>query len=334
VAILKRGEGTRFAEEDVTNELSDAKMRLEDREGTVDVTIGICVRDSERSIRDAIVSVLDQTFDRKRMEMIIVDDGSRDGTLSIIDEIVSKADIKVKIYSTDGAGLAVARQMVVDNSCGNFIVFVDGDLVLSKDYIQKQVDVMNKNPLIGVTGGKIKGKLSRNSVAELEDLSQSRDYELGIHRNWRQNPKKLWTGASIFRLSAIREAGGFDTRIRGAAEDADITARIRLAGYLLFESEAEFEHEFKQTLKGLWNQYAWYGYGMHYCYHKHKDLRDSFIVYFWPATFGGGIVRSILSFKITHRKITFLLPFFNLFKATAWWFGFLEAHQEGYGHEY
>jgi len=334
VAILKRGEGTRFAEEDMTNDLSDAKMRLEGCEGTVDVTIGICVRESERSIRDAIVSVLDQTFDRKRMEMIIVDDGSRDGTLSIIGEIVSKADIKVKIYSTGGAGLAVARQMVVDNSCGKFIVFVDGDLVLSKDFIQKQVDVMNKNPSIGVAGGKIKGRLSRSSVAELEGLSQSRDHVLGIHRNWRQNPKILGTGGSIFRLSAIGEAGGFDTRIRGAAEDADITARIRLAGYLLFESEAEFEHEFKQTLKGLWNQYAWYGHGMHYFCHKHKHLTQEMLTCFWPITFAWSIVRSILFFKTTHRKSTFSLPLFNLFKATAWWFGFFKAHQEGYGHEY
>jgi len=318
----------------MTKELSDTKMRLKDFEGTVDVTIGICVRDNERTIREAIVSVLNQTFDKKRMEIIIVDDGSSDRTLSIIAEIVSKADIKVKLYSTNGDGLTVARQMVVDNSRGNFVVFVDGDMVLSKDFVQKQVDVMNKNPLVGVAGGKMKGRLSRNLVAELEGISQSRDYELGIHRNWRQNPKKLGTGGSIFRLAAIREAGGFDTRIRGAAEDADITARTKLAGYLLFVSQAEFEHEFRQTLKGLWNQYAWYGHGMHYFYHKHKDLTESMLIYFWPVTFAWGIVRSMLSFKTTHRKSTFLLPFFNLFRATAWWFGFFKAHQEGYGHEY
>jgi len=180
----------------------------------------------------------------------------------------------------------------------------------------------------------MKGRLSRNLVAELEGISQSRDYELEIHRIWRRNLKKLGTGGSIFRLAAIKEAGGFDTMIRGAAEDADITARIKSAGYLLSESQAEFEHEFKHTLKGLWNQYAWYGHGMHYFYHRHKDLRGLMLVYFWPVTFVGGIVRLILSFQTMHRKIAFLLPFFNLFKATAWWFGFFKAHQQGYGREY
>jgi cellulose synthase/poly-beta-1,6-N-acetylglucosamine synthase-like glycosyltransferase len=224
--------------------------------------------------------------------------------------------------------------MVVDNSHGNFVVFVDGDMVLSKDFIQKQVDVMNKNPLIGVAEAKMKIRLNKGSVAELEGISQSPDYELGIHRKWRRDPKKLGTGGSIFRLSVIREVGGFDTRIRGAAEDADITARIKLAGYLLYVSQAEFEHESRQTLKGLWNQCAGYGYGMHYFYHKHKDITEEMLVHFWPISFAWNIVRSILFFKTTHRKIAFLLPFFSLFKATAWWFGFLEAHQEGYGHEY
>lgn len=314
-------------------ELLDTKMCLKDFGGTVDVTIGICVRDNERTIKEAIVSVLNQTFDKKRMEIIVVDDGSIDRTLSIIAEIVSKADINMKLYSTNGGGLTVARQMVVDNSRGNFVVFVDGDMVLSKDFIQKQVGVMNKNPLVGVALAKMKGRLNRGLVAELEDISRSRDYEIGIQRNLRRNRKKLGTGGSIFRLAAIREVGGFDMRIRGAAEDADITARIKLAGYLFFVSQAELEHEYKQTLKGLWNQYAWYGYGMHYFCHKHKNWAHLFM-YFWPVTFAGGIVRSILSFKATHRKISFLLPFFNLFKVAAWWFGLYKSHQEGYGHEY
>ena len=146
-------------------------MRLKDCEGTVDVTIGICVRDNERTIKEAIVSVLNQTFDKKRMEIIVVDDGSSDRTLSIIADIVSKADIKVKLYSTNGDGLAVARQMVVDKSRGNFIVFVDGDMVLSNDFIQKQVDVMNKNPLVGVAAGKMRGRLSRNLAVSYTHLT-------------------------------------------------------------------------------------------------------------------------------------------------------------------
>lgn len=333
MAILKQLEGTHLIEENVNDERSKTKL-TDYCEGTVDVTVGICVKNSERTIKEALVSVLNQTFNKKCMEIIVVDDGSSDRTLKIIERIASKADIKVKLYYTGGYGIAFARQMVVDNSCGNFIVFVDGDMILPKDFIQTQFDVMQKNPLIGAAGANIKARLNRSVLADLESISQSREHELGIHRNWRLNPKKLGTGGTIFRLAALRKAGGFDKSIKGAAEDADITARIKEAGYFLYVSRAEFEHEFKQTLRDLWKQYAWYGYGMHHFYHKHHDLTESAYVYFWPVSFMAGVIRSIQSFKNTRRKRDFFLPFHNCFRATAWWFGFLKAHKEGYGHEY
>lgn len=328
------GEGTRFVEENMMKERFNPNTHPKDFEGTVVVSIGICVKNSERTIREAITSVLNQAFNKEQMEIIVIDDDSNDRTLSIIAEIVSKADVNMKLYSTNGNGLTVARQMVVDNSSGDFVVFVDGDMVLSRDFVQNQVELMKKNPIVGVAGGQMKGRPSRNLVAELEGMSISRDFEIGIHRNWRVDPKKLGTGGSIFRLAAIRKAGGFDTSIIGAAEDADITARIKSAGYLLFVGQAEFEHDFRQTLTGLWNQYAWYGHGMHYFCHKHKDFTESALVYFWPVSFAWSVIRSLLTFKNTHRKIAFFLPFFNLFKATAYWFGFFKAHQERYGHEY
>ena len=264
------------------------------------------------------------------MEIIVVHDGSSERTLSIINELVSKDAVKVNMYSTAGDRITIARQKIVDNAHGNFIVFIDSDMVLPRDFVQKQVDAINENPLIGVVGANMKGRLRNSLVAKLEAIAQSRDYEFGILRNWRKNPKKLGTGGSIFRLAAIRDVGGFDLEIRGAGEDSDITTRIKSAGYLLLLGQAEYEHEFKQNLKSLWNQLTWYGYGSHYCYHKNKDLTDLMYTYFFPFSFGGGVVRAILSFMATHRKISFLLPFYNLFKATAWWFGFFKANLEGY----
>lgn len=309
-------------------------MRPIEFKGTIDVTIGICVKNGERTIENAIVSVLDQTFDKERMEIIVVDDGSTDRTVSIVADLASKSEVKLMLYSTSGRGLAVARQIVVDNACADFVIFVDADMVLSKDFVNKQVDVISKNPVIGVVAGKMKGIPNRGLVAELEDISYSSDYEIGIHRNWRANPQKLGTGGSIFRLAALRQVGGFDTRIKGAAEDADITAKIKLGGYTLLVSEAEYKHEFKQTLKSLWKQYSWYGSGMHYFFHKQKELPEDMLVFFWPITLAWGIVRSMLFFRATRRKIAFSLAPYNFFRATAWWFGFLSAHQEGYGHEY
>jgi len=95
---------------------------------------------------------------------------------------------------------------------------------------------------------------------------------------------------------------------------------------------ALFEHEFKRTLKALWRQYTWYGFGMHYVYHKHGSIRETMLIYFWPVSYAWSLVRAILVFKLTKRKIAFFLPSYNFFRATAWWFGFLKGHLEGYGH--
>jgi cellulose synthase/poly-beta-1,6-N-acetylglucosamine synthase-like glycosyltransferase len=299
-----------------------------------EVTIGICVKNCERTIKDAIISLVNQSFDKKRMEVIIIDDGCKDRTIPIITHFFPKVDLKLRIYSTNNGGLTMARQMIIDKACGYLVFFIDGDMVFSKDFVQKLVELMEKNPLIGAAQGTMKGKKSSSSLSILEDLSFSNNFGIGIHRKWRDNPQALGTGGTVFRVDAMKKAGGFDTRIKGAAEDADLTARVKSAGYSLAISEAEFEHEFKETLRALWKQYSWYGFGMHYFYHKHGTLNEQMLVTFLPLTYAWGLIRSLLAFKATRKKIAFFLPPYNSFRAIAWWSGFFTAHVKGYGHEY
>jgi len=307
--------------------LVNKKINLRSDEGTVEVTIGICVKNNEKTIKQAILSVLNQTFPHESMEIIIVDD-SRDRTPQIIANLLSRTDIRARVYSTHGEGLGAARQMVVDNCLGRYIIWVDGDMVLSNNFVQEQVNLMIKNPAVGVCGAKLKNKLSGSLVAKLEALSNFREFEI---RGGKKDVKRAGTEGSIFRVTALKKVGGFDRKIRGAAEDADVTARIKLAGYSFFQGKAEFEDKFKQTWKGVWNQSAWYGYGMHYLYHKNKHLVDLKINFF-PISFARGIPRAIVAFNATHKWICFLLPFFYLFKTVAWWHGFFKAHREDYGH--
>jgi glycosyltransferase involved in cell wall biosynthesis len=308
-------------------------MSEKDCNDTFDVSIGICVKDSERTIKEAIESLLNQSFNQKQMEIIVVDDGCKDKTIPIIVKILKKTDILFRIFSTNGGGLTMARQMVIDSSCSPLVIFMDGDMVFTADFVQKQVELMEKNPSLGVVQGTMIGRKNRGLVSELEDLSFSSAFEIGIHRNWRRNPQALGTGGSAFRVIAVKAAGGFDTRIKGAAEDADLTKKIKSKGYSLAISEAKFEHEFKRNLKSLWKQYTWYGFGMHYYYHKHGNIGEMALVYFWPVSYTWGLIRSVLVFRATKRKIAFFLPSYNFFRATAWWFGFLDGHLKGYGHE-
>ena len=65
-------------------------MTANDCTSTFDVSIGICVKNSEITIKEAIVSLVNQSFDKKKMEIIVIDDGCKDQTIPIITNILSK----------------------------------------------------------------------------------------------------------------------------------------------------------------------------------------------------------------------------------------------------
>ena len=145
--------------------------------------------------------------------------------------------------------------------------------------------------------------------------------------------KSLGTVGGIYRVKAVRQVGGFDRLIKGAAEDRDLTARMRGVGWLLSISQAKLYHIYKENWNGLWNKYSWWGYGDHYLNRKHKGL-----VIIWQkmplVTFMTGLRCAFSIYRKTHQKISFLMPFYNYFRSIAWCSGFIKSHMNGYGHEF
>lgn len=94
----------------------------------IKVSVIIPVFNEEEYISTALDSVINQNFDS--FEVIIVDDGSTDNTLKIIEDKFSNLDISHKIIHQENSGVSSARNRGIDGACGEYIVFVDGD-----DYI-------------------------------------------------------------------------------------------------------------------------------------------------------------------------------------------------------
>lgn len=293
------------------------------------VTIGVCARNCESSIDNVAKSIKCQSFPHELMEVVFVDDGSDDNTLSVIRKMVPTFDMEVKVYGIKWEGLGTARNLVVDNACGKYIVWLDCDMMFPSDYVKKQVDFMTCNPNAGIAGGKYGASHQKSLVAILENLPfiiTHSKYEGKI------TPKLPGTGGSIYRVEAIKEVGGFDAKIKGAAEDIDAAYRVKNVGWLNYISSATFYEKRIETWKALWSKYFWYGYGMHFVLHKSSQIEKLYEM-LPPVAFLEGLLCSSAAYRLTLKKKAFLLPLHFLFKMTAWIFGFMKSHFRSYGHK-
>jgi len=286
------------------------------------VTIALCVKNAGSTIKEAMSSVINQDYPHEMMELIIVDGCSKDNTMQILRGALSASDLSSRVFY-EGKGLGYARQLAVENAGGSYIVWVDGDIVLGKDYVRKLVDFMEQNPKVGMTSGRFCLSHTAGVVATLENI----DWVVGDYQKRQgsaRDPSRICCAGSVFRVEALRQAGGFDEQIKGAGEDMDVGYRMTKCGWLLrFGIDARLQHRSKETWKSVWDENFWYGYGGHYVLHKHEaNLPVLSLV--------EAIRRFLIAYPITRRKIVFLLPFAYLFGRTAWFSGFVKAHIQGY----
>ena len=287
------------------------------------VTIGVCVKNCESTISSVIQSIVIQDFCHNKIEVIFVDDGSADGTLKKILEAIPKMGMKVKVFSSEWRGLGSARNTVVKNARGDYIVWVDGDMILPKDFVRKQVEFMEQIPKVGIG----KGKYGMYNRAKLVTLLENIESIIDDLQHEGKAAKPLGTGGSIYRVEAIRQVGGFDENIKGVGEDMDAELRIMTAGWLLCKTPAIFYERRRETLKGLWDEYYWYGYGNRFVFHKNKTHTLNVIrKMFPPAAILIEFSRSRIAYKLTNRKVVFLLPFHWIFKRIAWSLGFVRSY--------
>jgi glycosyltransferase involved in cell wall biosynthesis len=101
------------------------------------VSILVPAYDAEKWIADALRSAIGQTWDRK--EIIVVDDGSKDRTLSVARSFES--DI-VKVFTQPNQGAAAARNNAFARSRGDYIQWLDADDILGRDKIARQIEAL------------------------------------------------------------------------------------------------------------------------------------------------------------------------------------------------
>ncbi len=118
----------------------------------IEVSVIIPVFNSEQFIKDCLHSVMNQTFERDKYEIIIVNDGSSDNSLKIIKQYIQR-EINVKVINQTNQGVTKARKKGVENAQGKYIIFVDSDDELSTDAIKILYDAIELKHADIVTAG-------------------------------------------------------------------------------------------------------------------------------------------------------------------------------------
>lgn len=106
------------------------------------ISIIVPLYNSEKYLSKCIDSIISQTY--KNLEIILINDGSTDNSLNILNKYIKK-DKRINLINKENGGASTARNIGLKESKGKYISFIDADDYVEKDYIEKLYESLIKN---------------------------------------------------------------------------------------------------------------------------------------------------------------------------------------------
>jgi glycosyltransferase involved in cell wall biosynthesis len=200
------------------------------------LTVVVPVLDRRTRILEAVESVAAQRRPDgvDRIEVVIVDDGSTDGTRELLTELVADqgngagaTDVVIDLGASSPTGPAAARNRGIRLATGHWITFLDSDDVMLPDRLVVQHERLHADPpCTAVIGSEILAPQRGVTPPAWVERQLLAGAQVGPHHT------SLYT-----RTSDIRAIGGFDESIR-IGEDIDLTVRFTAAGGVIAHVDA------------------------------------------------------------------------------------------------
>lgn len=184
------------------------------------VSIIMPAYNAARTILESIESVLAQSY--RQWELIVVDDGSTDGTSATVEKV---ADQRVLLLKQENSGVAAARNRDLEQAQGEYIAFLDSDDIWVPEKLEKQVDVF-RNEKKGNTGLVYTEKRCFSEKTADAYACRSRQFD-DIADNFLRLLifNYIATLTVMTKKSVIEDVGMFDESLFGT-EDWDLWIRI------------------------------------------------------------------------------------------------------------
>lgn len=204
------------------------------------------------NIRETIEFLLQQRY--PNFEILAINDGSRDATLSILEQLSEKHKQLRVVNLASNQGKAMALQAGALLSRHEFLVCIDGDALLAPEAVSWMVRHFLQSPRVGaVTGNpRIRTRSTLLGKIQVGEFSAI----VGLIKRAQRFYGRLFTVSGViaaFRKSALHSVGYWSNDM--VTEDIDISWKLQLKGWdIRFETNALCWVLMPETLRGLWKQ--------------------------------------------------------------------------------
>jgi glycosyltransferase involved in cell wall biosynthesis len=204
------------------------------------ISVVISAYNAEHTILETVQSVQEQIF--SNFELIVINDGSTDRTLEILNKII---DPRLKIFSYKNGGLPVARNRGIAQATGEFIAFIDADDLWTPDKLELQLAALQQHQEAGVAYSwtAFIDEDGQFLYAQEPTFFEGNVYPQLLASNF------ISSGSNILvRRQFIELAGKFDPSLK-SAEDWDYN--IRLAALCPFVVVSKYQILYRKSSQSM-----------------------------------------------------------------------------------
>lgn len=214
------------------------------------VSVIVPAYNAQATLGACLDSLLRLSYPAERMELLVVDNGSRDGTRAILESFAPR----VRAHAERKRGPGAARNCGIAKAQGEIIAFTDADCVVDSNWLTQLIEPL-ADAGVGIVGGAIRAIEPCNEIERYGEYVH--DHEKAICE---YEPPYVITMNWASPRTVLERTGGFDESLR-RGEDVDLAWRIlQSGGRFAYQPRAVVTHGNERTLRGLFREGLQHGY--------------------------------------------------------------------------
>ncbi|MHC4813331.1 MAG: glycosyltransferase [Planctomycetota bacterium] len=214
----------------------------------------VCTYNGARTLRRCLMHLV--RLDYPNYEVVVVNDGSTDESAAIAHDFKGVRGFDVHVISTPNQGLSAARNLGLDISHGELVVYIDDDAFPDEHWLTYLAAEFQRTDHVGIGGPNIEPPDEHPFARCVANSPGGPAHVLITDQLAEHIP-----GCNMaFHRKALLAVGGFDPQFRAAGDDVDLCWRLQERGWTLgFCPAAMVWHHRRQTTKSFWKQQVGYG---------------------------------------------------------------------------